>query len=121
MGSQPRCPGATAATSAADANELAALPTEAGFGHVRTEVLDLDPPAACVLRHVFSRAPPVARPRLYRHLGMVPQVAPPNGTAVREGECPGDDAGVRGPACSGYGHVDRLITSPDSRRRDRSS
>ena len=79
------------------------------------------PPAACVLRHVFSRAPPVARPRLYRHLGMVPQVAPPNGTAVREGECPGDDAGVRGPACSGYGHVDRLITSPDSRRRDRSS
>jgi hypothetical protein len=50
--SQPRCPGATAATSAAAANELARLLTEAGFGHLRTEMLDLDPPAACVLGHV---------------------------------------------------------------------
>jgi ubiquinone/menaquinone biosynthesis C-methylase UbiE len=31
--SQPRCPGATAATSAAAANELAALLTGAGFEH----------------------------------------------------------------------------------------
>jgi SAM-dependent methyltransferase len=50
--SQPRCPGATAATSAAAASELAGLLTEAGFEHVRTEMLDLDPPAACVLGQV---------------------------------------------------------------------
>src|SRR5215216_4129437 len=50
--SQPRCPGATAATSAAAANELAGLLTEAGFEHLRTEMLDLDPPVACVLGHV---------------------------------------------------------------------
>jgi SAM-dependent methyltransferase len=49
---QPRCPGATAATSAAAANKLAALLSEAGFAHLRTEMLDLDPPAACVLAHV---------------------------------------------------------------------
>src|SRR5919112_3620588 len=47
--SQPRCPGATAATSAAAAHELAGLLTEAGFEHLRIEMLDLDPPAACVL------------------------------------------------------------------------
>jgi SAM-dependent methyltransferase len=50
--SQPRCPGATAATSAAAAAELAGLLTGAGFGHLRTEILDLDPPAACVLGSV---------------------------------------------------------------------
>lgn len=50
--SQPRCPGATAATSAAAAKELAGQLTEAGFEHLRTEMLDLDPPAACVLGHV---------------------------------------------------------------------
>ena len=62
--SQPRCPGATAATSAAAANELASLLTEAGFEHLRTEVLDLDPPAACVLGHVAPAddAELVARP-----------------------------------------------------------
>lgn len=47
--SQPRCPGASAATSAAAADELTALLTAAGFEHLRTEMLDLDPPAACVL------------------------------------------------------------------------
>ncbi|QWF77728.1 class I SAM-dependent methyltransferase [Amycolatopsis sp. CA-230715] len=47
--SQPRCPGATAATSANAATELAALLTEAGFGQLRVELLDLDPPVACVL------------------------------------------------------------------------
>ena len=31
-------------------------------------------------------------------------------TAAREGEGPGNDAGDRDPACSGCGHVDRLIT-----------
>jgi hypothetical protein len=35
-------------------------------------------------------------------------------TAARKGEGPGNDAGVGGPACSGCGHVDRLITWPDS-------
>ncbi len=62
--SQPRCPGATAATSAAATNELAGLLTEAGFEHIRTEVLDLDPPAACVLGRVAAAddAELVARP-----------------------------------------------------------
>lgn len=52
--SQPRCPGATAATSAAAADELAGLLTEAGFGRLRTAMLDLDPPAACVIGRVDS-------------------------------------------------------------------
>ena len=62
--SQPRCPGATAATSAAAANELAGLLTEAGYEHLRTEILDLNPPAACVLGHVATAddAELVARP-----------------------------------------------------------
>ncbi|UWZ34492.1 methyltransferase domain-containing protein [Dactylosporangium roseum] len=62
--SQPRCPGATAATAAAAANELAGLLTEAGFTHLRTEILDLDPPVACVLGHVAPAddAEPGARP-----------------------------------------------------------
>lgn len=47
--SQPRCPGATASTSAAAAEELADLLREAGFRAVRRETLDLDPPAGCVL------------------------------------------------------------------------
>ena len=50
--SQPRRPGATAATSVAVADELAALLAEAGVEHLRTEMLDLDPPAACVLGRV---------------------------------------------------------------------
>ena len=47
--SQPRCPGATATTSAAAADELATLLSDAGFEDLRTETLDLDPPAVCVL------------------------------------------------------------------------
>jgi ubiquinone/menaquinone biosynthesis C-methylase UbiE len=47
--SQPRSTGATAATSAAAADTLAALLSDAGFDHPRTETLDLDPPAVCVL------------------------------------------------------------------------
>jgi len=50
--SQPRSPGASAATSAAAANELAGMLTEAGFQHFRAEILDLHPPAACLLAHV---------------------------------------------------------------------
>ena len=52
--SQPRCPGATAATSAAAASELTGLLTEAGFEDLRTDMLDLDPPAACVLGHLAA-------------------------------------------------------------------
>jgi SAM-dependent methyltransferase len=50
--SQPRCAGATAAHSAAAAEELAGQLAAAGFEHLRTEVLDLDPPAVCVLGQV---------------------------------------------------------------------
>lgn len=47
--SQPRSPGATAATSAAAAHRLTALLAEAGFEDIRTETLGLDPPVVCVL------------------------------------------------------------------------
>lgn len=47
--SQPRCPAATAATSAAAADELAALLSAAGFENLRIEMLALNPPAMCVL------------------------------------------------------------------------
>lgn len=47
--SQPRFPGATAATTAAAADELATLLTAAGFERLHVETLDLDPPVACVL------------------------------------------------------------------------
>ena len=47
--SQPRCPGATAATSAAAADELSALLAQAGFEYLRVETLELNPPAVCVL------------------------------------------------------------------------
>ena len=47
--SQPRCPGATAAMSAEAADRLRGLLSQAGFGDLRAEMLDLNPPAACVL------------------------------------------------------------------------
>jgi SAM-dependent methyltransferase len=47
--SQPRCRGATAATSAAAADRLADQLSDAGFTIVRVETLNLDPPAVCVL------------------------------------------------------------------------
>lgn len=47
--SQPRCPGATAETTAAAGEELASYLRAAGFGDLRTETLDLDPPVVCVL------------------------------------------------------------------------
>jgi len=50
--SQPRCAGATESTSAAAAEELSGLLVEAGFAQLRTELLDLDPPAVCVLGQV---------------------------------------------------------------------
>jgi SAM-dependent methyltransferase len=49
--SQPRIPGATDATSAAAAYELAELLTRAGFDRARVESLELKPPAVCVLAH----------------------------------------------------------------------
>lgn len=52
--SQPRCPGATAATTAAAAEELSGLLAEAGYADLHVETLDLDPPVACVL----GRVPP---------------------------------------------------------------
>jgi SAM-dependent methyltransferase len=45
--SQPRCPGATAATSRAAGTELAGLLAEAGFSEVHLATLELDPPAVC--------------------------------------------------------------------------
>ncbi|NUS01087.1 MAG: methyltransferase domain-containing protein [Nonomuraea sp.] len=47
--SQPRCPGATSDTTTQAAQELQNLLTQAGFTHPRTETLNLNPPAACVL------------------------------------------------------------------------
>lgn len=47
--SQPRCPGATAATSAAAGDRLAAQLSDAGYTVTRVETLNLDPPAVCVL------------------------------------------------------------------------
>jgi SAM-dependent methyltransferase len=49
IASQPRCPGATADTSARAAREIEALLTEAGFTHLSTKILALSPPVACVL------------------------------------------------------------------------
>jgi SAM-dependent methyltransferase len=47
--SQPRCPGATAATSADAADRLRAMLSQAGFRDPRSEMLELNPPVACVL------------------------------------------------------------------------
>lgn len=46
--SQPRCPGATAATSHSAASELADQLGRAGFSGIDSTMLDLDPPVACV-------------------------------------------------------------------------
>ena len=47
--SQPRCPGATAATSRSAADEIGNLLRGVGFTQVRTETLPLRPPVVCVL------------------------------------------------------------------------
>ncbi len=49
IASQPRCPGATAATSRGAADELKNLLRSAGFTQIRTETLALNPPVVCVL------------------------------------------------------------------------
>jgi ubiquinone/menaquinone biosynthesis C-methylase UbiE len=46
---QPRCPRASRDTTARAARELHNLLTQAGFGQIRVETLQLDPPVACVL------------------------------------------------------------------------
>jgi ubiquinone/menaquinone biosynthesis C-methylase UbiE len=49
IASQPRCPGATASTSCQAAREVETLLHDSGYTDIRTEILDLDPPVACVL------------------------------------------------------------------------
>jgi SAM-dependent methyltransferase len=49
VASQPRCPGATEATSVRAAREIEGALTSAGFRHPRVETLALDPPAVCVI------------------------------------------------------------------------
>jgi len=49
IASQPRCPGATAATTGNAAREIEDLLRSVGFAQLRTETLRLDPPVACVL------------------------------------------------------------------------
>jgi ubiquinone/menaquinone biosynthesis C-methylase UbiE len=49
LASQPRVPGATRDTTVRAGRELVELLTGAGFTETRVEILDLDPPVACVL------------------------------------------------------------------------
>lgn len=49
IASQPRCPGATAGTARSAAAEVENLLRSAGFTQLRTEILPLSPPVACVL------------------------------------------------------------------------
>src|SRR5947209_6288813 len=49
IASQPRCPGATADTARRAAGEIENLLRNAGFTQLRTEILPLSPPVACVL------------------------------------------------------------------------
>src|SRR5215472_6225786 len=50
--SQPRCPGATAETTAAAGRAMAARLTAAGFTSIRSDTLALKPPVICVLGEV---------------------------------------------------------------------
>lgn len=49
VASQPRCPGATADTSAKAAEDIEERLRNAGFSPTSVEKLDLDPPVVCVL------------------------------------------------------------------------
>jgi SAM-dependent methyltransferase len=53
--SQPRCPGATAETTAARAGQIVDALERAGFVATRVETLDLKPPAACTIGTAPSR------------------------------------------------------------------
>jgi SAM-dependent methyltransferase len=57
IASQPRCPGATADTSASAARDIEDLLRGAGFTHRSTRVLPLSPPVACVLAVSPATAP----------------------------------------------------------------
>ena len=57
IASQPRCPGATADTSRNAAREIENLLREAGFTQMRTEILPLSPPVACVLACAAALGP----------------------------------------------------------------
>jgi ubiquinone/menaquinone biosynthesis C-methylase UbiE len=50
--SQPRCPSATAETTAAAGRDIAARLTAAGFTGIRSDTLALTPPVICVLGEV---------------------------------------------------------------------
>ncbi len=52
--SQPRCPGATAATTAAAAGQIVDTLEAAGLVSIRVETLDLKPPVACVVGTVSA-------------------------------------------------------------------
>jgi SAM-dependent methyltransferase len=54
--SQPRRPGATAATTAAAARQIAGALEAAGLAAIRVETLDLKPPVACVIGTAPSAA-----------------------------------------------------------------
>jgi SAM-dependent methyltransferase len=49
LASQPRCPGATADTARNAAHGIEGLLKDAGFSHLTTHTLPLDPPVVCVL------------------------------------------------------------------------
>ena len=49
IASQPRCPGATAETSAESGRQIGAHLESAGFSGIRVETLPLDPPVVCAL------------------------------------------------------------------------
>jgi hypothetical protein len=67
--------------------------------------------AAAIALPVGTALEPVGRHRgFYRQLNMLPRLHRLESTAALKGERPGDNAGVRGSACGGCGHVHRLIT-----------
>jgi len=60
--SQPRCPGATADTTAAAASQIVEALTAAGLVAIRVETLDLKPPVACVIGKASDRCLLVDQP-----------------------------------------------------------
>ena len=62
IGSQPRCPGATADTTAAAASQIVEALEAAGLVAIRVETLDLKPPVACVIGTAPSAAAPSSTP-----------------------------------------------------------
>jgi len=73
IASQPRCPGATASTSRTAAREITDLLQAAGYTQTRTETLDLDPPAVCILAVNRDPLATAARPRQTPHCSAPPR------------------------------------------------